>query len=162
MICPLSYTTRLFLEYFCTRGYDVASSPLNTFFGVDLLHRLFHLPAIGENHVGHFTETYEDVLQLAIHNSTYAVRDSDALQYFAADVYGYDVAVPGDGCAGGPSTSTPLPSSTATQAPATTAADVPSVRIYLSHPPSLKRRLKVLMCHLQNCHTHAGGELHCT
>lgn len=131
VICPLSYTTRLFLEYFCTRGYTVAGSPLNTYFGVDLLHRLYHLPAIGEGHVEHFAETYEDVLELAAHNSTFAVRDSDALQYFAADVYGYDIAVPGVGCAGGPSTPTPSPPSTTSQAPATTAADVPPVGISL-------------------------------
>ncbi|EER28226.1 hypothetical protein D8B26_004545 [Coccidioides posadasii str. Silveira] len=134
VICPLSYTTRLFLEHFCTRGYTVAGSPLNTYFGTDLLHRLYHLPAIGEGHIEHFSDSYEDVLELGAHNSSFAVRDSNALQYFAADVYGFDIAVPGIGCAGTPS---PKPSTTS-QPPATTTAAVPP-----------------------GCHTHDGGVIHC-
>ncbi|EEP77653.1 antigen 1 [Uncinocarpus reesii 1704] len=129
VICPLSYKTRLFLEYFCTGGYTVSGSPLKTYFGTDLLHRLYHMPAIGEGHVEHFSNTYEDVLQLGAHNSSFAVRDSDTLQYFAADVYGFDIAIPGVGCAGEPSASTPPSPSATTQPPATTAAAVPPVRV---------------------------------
>ncbi|KAI1913381.1 Prenylated Rab acceptor protein 1 [Ophidiomyces ophidiicola] len=132
VICPRSYTTRLYLEYFCTRGYTVANSPLNTYFGTDLLHRLYHLPAIGEGYIDHFSKSYQGVLDLATTNSSLSVRDSDALQYFAADAYGYDIAIPGVGCAGAPS-ATPT-----SKPPATTTAAVPA-----------------------GCHTHEGGVIHC-
>ncbi|PGH28146.1 hypothetical protein AJ80_00036 [Polytolypa hystricis UAMH7299] len=119
VICELSFTTRLYLEQFCTRGYNVANSPLNTYFGIDLIHRLFHIPAIGENAVEHFADTYEDILELGAHNGTFATRDSNSLQYFAAEVYGYDIAVPGVGCAGEPASKTSTTSAVPTMAPTT-------------------------------------------
>lgn len=93
-------------------GYNVANSPANTFWASDLLHRLFHLPKVGEGAVGHYgTETkYSGVLDLPKENSTYAVRNSDTLQYFALEVYAHDVAVPGIGC---PGTFTATPTGTA-------------------------------------------------
>ncbi|KAF1808267.1 major allergen Asp f 2-like protein [Eremomyces bilateralis CBS 781.70] len=87
VICPLSYLNRLPLETMCGRGYTVATSPPNTYFAVDLLHRLFHVPQISED-----TVTQRDPYK--------STRDSDALQLFAIDVYAYDIAVPGTGCSG--------------------------------------------------------------
>ncbi|OJD09891.1 hypothetical protein AJ78_08874, partial [Emergomyces pasteurianus Ep9510] len=136
VICPLSYRTRLFLEHFCMGGYTVANSPRNTYFGTDLIHRLFHMPAIGEGHVDHFADSYADVMELAAHNGTFATRDSNTLQYFVAEVYAFDIAVPQVGCPGKleeePSTRATLPPAaqptqgtpTAPQPPATT-VDVP-------------------------------------
>lgn len=100
VICPLSYEKRLPLETVCTRGFTVADSPLNTYFAVDLLHRVLHLPLISEDIVSHFSEDYADALQLAQTDPAKSVRDSDALQLFAIDVYAYDIAVPGVGCSG--------------------------------------------------------------
>ncbi|PGH08777.1 hypothetical protein AJ79_05876 [Helicocarpus griseus UAMH5409] len=137
VICPLSYSTRLYLEYFCTRGYTVAHSERNTFFGLDLIHRLYHMPAIGEDHVGHFADSYADVMELAAHNATFATRDSNALQYFAAETYAFDIAVPGVGCSGDESEETP--SLTTPAQPATSTVDAP-----------------------KECHTHDGGEVHCS
>ncbi|KAF2436935.1 zincin [Tothia fuscella] len=101
VICPLSFARRQPLENLCLNGYTVAASPLNTYWAVDLLHRLFHIPAIAEEFVEHYAEDYEEVLELAETNSTWSGFDSDALQYFAIDVYAYDVAAPGVGCTGG-------------------------------------------------------------
>ena len=102
VICPLSYSTRLDLEQMCAFGYNVAEGATNTYFASDLLHRLYHMPAIGEALVEHYSEgeEYADILELARNNATIAVRDSDALQYFALDVYAYDIAAPGIGCSG--------------------------------------------------------------
>ncbi|KAL8729975.1 MAG: hypothetical protein Q9166_004420, partial [cf. Caloplaca sp. 2 TL-2023] len=100
VICPLSYQTRRPLEQLCAMGYTVARNESNTYFGSDLLHRLYHMPAFGENYVEHFTEDYAGALELAETNATYATHDSDILQYFAMDVYAYDIALPGTGCPG--------------------------------------------------------------
>ncbi|EEQ91485.1 hypothetical protein RJZ56_003225 [Blastomyces dermatitidis] len=151
VICALSYHTRLYLDYFCTRGYTVSGSPRNTYWGTDMLHRLFHMPAIGESYVDHFASSYEDVMHLAKYNSTYATRDSNTLQYFAADVYGHEVAVPHFGCPGKweeeKSTTTTMPPTTqpTQDTPTPTVPQPPAPTVHV--PP--------------NCHTHEGGELHC-
>ena len=84
----------------CGQGYTVASSPLNTFWATDLMHRVLHVPAISEGVVDHFAEDYAGLLELAKEEPEKAAIDSDALQYFAIDVYAYDIAAPGDGCSG--------------------------------------------------------------
>ncbi|KAI9883269.1 MAG: hypothetical protein M1823_004967 [Watsoniomyces obsoletus] len=121
VICPRSYETRRHLEEMCAFGYNVAEWELNTYFASDLLHRVYHLPVVGEGWAEHFAETYEEILELARTNSSFAVHDSDALNYFATEVYAYEVAVPGVGCLG-PS---PHSNSTATHSstmPVTTSA----------------------------------------
>ena len=100
MICDLSYSTRRPLEQLCGFGYTVAGSESNTYWGSDLIHRLYHMPAFGEAYIEHFTEDYAEVLEQAKTNATYATHDSDVLQYFALEVYAYDIAVPGVGCPG--------------------------------------------------------------
>jgi hypothetical protein len=83
-------------------GYDVANGATNTYWASDLLHRLLHIPKVGEGVVEHYSSApkYPGVLELAETNSAWAVRNSDSLQYFALEVYAHDVAVPGVGCAG--------------------------------------------------------------
>lgn len=100
VICDVSYTSRRWLSSVCGLGYTVAQSPLNTFWATDLLHRVLHLPAISEGVVGHFAEDYAGLLDLAREDPAKSAIDSDALQYFAIDVYAYDVAAPGEGCSG--------------------------------------------------------------
>jgi hypothetical protein len=83
-------------------GYDVANGPTNFYWASDLVHRLLHIPKVGEGIVEHYgdAEEYPKVLALAKSNPELAVRNSDTLQYFALDVYAHDVAVPGVGCPG--------------------------------------------------------------
>lgn len=123
------------MEQLCALGYTVAGSETNTYFGSDLLHRLYHMPAFGEDHVEHFAEGYAGALELAETNSSYATHDSDILQYFALDVYAYDIAVPGVGCAGtvdetAPSMETPTSSasttSTSAQSPSSSVTEPPT------------------------------------
>lgn len=75
------------------------------------------MPAIGYGHIEHYIETYEDALAYAQNGTTTNTHDSDVLQYFALDVYAYDIAVPGVGCTGEAATT-----SEAAQAVATTSA----------------------------------------
>lgn len=114
-------------------GYDVANGPTNFYWASDLIHRLLHLPPVGEGAVEHYTneeeEKYPSVINLAKNNATFAARDSDTIQYFALEAYAYDIAVPGIGCPGryaaaeeSPAASSATPSATATSAAASASA----------------------------------------
>ncbi|KAL8766836.1 MAG: hypothetical protein Q9209_006494 [Squamulea sp. 1 TL-2023] len=162
VICPLSYETRQPLERLCAMGYTVAESESNTYFGSALLHCLYHMPAFGEDHVEHFAEDYAGALGLAKTNSSYTTHDSDTLQYFALDVYAYDIVVPGVGCPGRVveaasleeiPTSSAVTTHMSAQPPPSSTAETPTSTIVgaANEVPSAS----------QNCHAHAGGELHC-
>jgi hypothetical protein len=115
-------------------GYDVANGATNFYWASDLVHRLLHIPKVGEGIVEHYgdAEEYPKVLALATSDPELAVRNSDTLQYFALEVYAHDIAVPGVGCPGtytstadddshaAPTTTSGLPSSTATEVPPAT------------------------------------------
>jgi len=75
---------------------------LASFFASDLIHRLFHTDKIGEGTVFHYADTYQECLDLARETPEEAVRNAHTLQYFALDVYAYDIAAPGQGCTGEP------------------------------------------------------------
>ncbi|KAL6710605.1 Prenylated Rab acceptor protein 1 [Coniothyrium glycines] len=115
VICDPSYELRKPLEGICMFGYDVANGATNFYWASDLLHRLLHIPSVGEGVVEHYgpEAKYSGVIALAKENSTYAVRNSDTLQYFALEVYAHDIAIPGIGCAG---TYRPTPTSSASVA----------------------------------------------
>ncbi|KAK7977015.1 zincin [Apiospora saccharicola] len=152
VICPLSYTTRKPLEGMCGYGYTVAQGALSFYFGSDLIHRLLHMPSVGEGAAEHFADSYAECLELARAEPAEAVRNSHTLQYFALDAYAFDIAVPGEGCAGKPAkkeeegkedghgghgSAAPSPTATTSSEPSTTSAAA------------------------AECHTHSGGEVHC-
>lgn len=103
------------------------------------MHRVLHVPTISEDVVDHFADDYASLLALAKSDPSKSVKDSNALQYFAIDVWAYDIAAPGVGCTGQPSSSSKAapPSSTAASAPSKTQSAG------------------------KECHTHADGALHC-
>jgi len=121
----------------CMHGYNVANGATNYFWASDLVHRLLHVPSVGEGVVEHYIgeegEKYPGVINLAKNNATFAVRDSDAIQYFALEAYAHDIAVPGIGCPGtykpveasstaAATSSTPVASATPAEASATSSA----------------------------------------
>ena len=116
VICPVSFSKRLPLNAVCALGNTVAGSKLNAYWAVDLLHRFFHVPAISEGMVEHYAETLGEILEMASHNNSDLVFDSDALQYFALDAWANDVAAPGKGCWG------VVPKEEAAPQPSTTAS----------------------------------------
>ncbi|KAJ5534546.1 Antigen 1 [Penicillium freii] len=147
VICDLSYETRRSLSTMCGLGYTVSESETNTFWAADLLHRLYHVSAIGQNWIDHFADGYEEVIDQAKENATLSTRDSETLQYFALEVYAYDVSVPGIGCPGEQhkhdethteqttseaATIQPTPTATNTEAPSTT-SEVPAVSSSLGY-----------------------------
>ena len=84
----------------CGHGYTVSNSATNFYFASDLLHRLYHIPKIGEGAVEHYASEYDEVIELAQTHPEKTVRNSDTLQYFALEAYAFDIAVPGEGCVG--------------------------------------------------------------
>jgi hypothetical protein len=65
--------------------------------------------------VDHFAEDYLNVLTLAKTEPEKSVIDSNTLQYFAIDVWAYDIAAPGVGCSGvQPTVTASAPSSSPT------------------------------------------------
>ncbi|KAF1923441.1 zincin [Didymella exigua CBS 183.55] len=129
VICDRSYVLRRPLEGMCMFGYDVANGATNFYWASDLLHRLLHIPKVGEGIVEHYGDAseYPGVLALAGSSPNEAVRNSDTLQYFALEVYAHDVAVPGVGCPGhyreiaSSSTAAAAPTSSAAASSATSA-----------------------------------------
>lgn len=100
VICDRSFEVRRYLPSVCGLGHTVVNTPLNTFWAVDLLHRVLHVPDISEGIVEHFAEDYADVLRQAEEEPEKSAIDSDVLQMFALDVWAYDIAAPGVGCTG--------------------------------------------------------------
>jgi hypothetical protein len=98
----------------------VAESPLNTFWATDLLHRLLHVPTISQDLVHHYADDYAGVMKLAKTDPAKTVLDSDALQYFAIDVWAYDIAAPGIGCTGETPELEDSPSATESSTPTNT------------------------------------------
>ncbi|KFY24198.1 hypothetical protein V493_05390, partial [Pseudogymnoascus sp. VKM F-4281 (FW-2241)] len=101
VICEPSYTSRRPLTALCARGFDMATGRTNDYWAADLMHRLYHVPTVGEDEVGHYADGYAELLELATGaNYTDAARNSASLSYFALEAYAYDISVPGEGCAG--------------------------------------------------------------
>ncbi|KAL4781374.1 putative peptidase family-domain-containing protein [Aspergillus varians] len=152
VICDLSYTSRRSLSTMCSEGYTVSESETNVFWASDLLHRLYHMPAYGQGLVEHYADGYEGVLEFAKGNRTEAVHDSEALQYFALEVYAYDVAVPGVGCVGGETEDSDEQTEDSTQ---DDTADDDTATDETADDDEDEEEIP------ENCHTHEGGELHC-
>ena len=142
VICEASYVNRRYNIDFCNRGYQLASTKPSLYWSIDLIHRLFHVPAISNEFVDHFAENLEEVIELAAHNGSFAARDSNALQYFAAHVYANEIAQGGESCTGeighdhDHADDDHASTTTAAGATATTTA-------------------------ASECHTHADGTEHC-
>ena len=125
----------------CGQGYTVAEGATNTFWASDLMHRLYHVPAVGYGFIEHYVETYDDVIEFAENGTTTNTRDSDVLQYFALDAYAYDIAVPGVGCNNATSISEASSTSSGTPTSSQAATQTSSAA--------------------QECHTHSDGTVHC-
>ena len=159
IICDLSFVTRRYLSQLCSGGYTVSKSKTNIFWAGDLLHRFWHLKSIGQLVIEHYADTYEEVLELAQENSTYAVRNSNSLIYYALDVYAYDVTIPGEGCNGDGTLykksdfSSFEDSDSGSDSGASSTAS--SSHQHTDSNPSATTDANL------HCHTHADGEVHC-
>lgn len=172
VICPRSYQVRLPNVAMCARGFTIARGRPADYWGPDLLHRLFHVPLVGEGIVEHYADGYKGVQELAAGaNYTWAGHNSATLTYFATEAYAYDIAVPGEGCVGKADPnetvaapghgSAPATSTAAAGAATTTTAQAQSAvttvnptRVVSSGPSTTQDTSK-------ECHTHADGVIHC-
>ena len=159
VICDLSFTNRLPLSAVCMQGYTVASWKLNTYWATDLVHRVLHVPAISEGLVEHHSEGYAGALQLAKEQPELSGFDSDVLQYFAIDVWAYDIAAPGVGCTGEAAQEPPKdePTNTTSGAPSAT-SEAPKVSTFL-HKVCEDNDADI---GFKECHTHDDGVVHCS
>lgn len=67
-------------------GYTVANSSASYYFATDLIHRLYHIPQISDAEVEHYADSYQECLELAANNATWAPYNTHTIQYFVADV----------------------------------------------------------------------------
>ena len=72
----------------------------SAFMATDFIHRLFHIPTVSDGLVDHHADTYEECLELAKTHPEEAVRNTHSLQWFAVEVFSYELVVPGVGCTG--------------------------------------------------------------
>ncbi|TEY31803.1 hypothetical protein BOTCAL_0776g00020 [Botryotinia calthae] len=160
VICPLSYQTRLPLTALCARGFDIATGRPANFWAPDLMHRLYHVPLIGEEIVDHHADGYLGVQELAAgSNYTLSGHNSSTLTYFATEAYAYDIAVPGEGCLGKASAekeedSHGTPTATVSVASASPTLN-PTRIISAESSPTAPSPAGT------ECHTHDDGTLHC-
>ncbi|TGO32516.1 hypothetical protein BHYA_0310g00030 [Botrytis hyacinthi] len=162
VICPLSYQTLLHLTALCARGFNVATGRPADFWASDLMHRLYHVPLIGEEIVGHHADGYHGVQELAAgSNYTLAGHNSATLIYFATEAYAYDIAVAGEGCVGKASDEKEADSQSAPVATesTTSTASKPTVNPTRIIPAETSPTAAAPAG--TECHTHDDGTLHC-
>ncbi|ESK87614.1 gpi-anchored protein [Moniliophthora roreri MCA 2997] len=137
------------LEQFCALGYTVTNSSPSYYFAADLMHRFYHIPTIGNGIIGHYADSYEECLQLAIDHPENATYNTHSLQYFAADVYARVIGNPGEGCTGNFTLHLNTMGSTSTGDSKTYSGETTHNDKTTSNSNG------------QHCHTHANGEVHC-
>lgn len=167
VICDASYTDRRYAIEYCMKGYQLTNAPASTFWGVDLLHRLLHVPQVTDGAVDHYASGLAGVIQLAKTNNTYSPFDSDTLQYFATHVYINEVVKGGEGCIGD-ITALPLPTTDSHGAPIAaatssgSAASATSAVATSSIASTTSRAAAAASASSSaDCHTHADGSIHC-
>lgn len=102
------------------------------------------------------------MLELAIHHPENAVRNSATLRHFAVEVYAYDIALPGQGCAGTVSAEASSSAAPDAHASAPATSDAPTalattpVASTTAAPPA-----STVSSAAAECHTHSDGVVHC-
>jgi hypothetical protein len=165
----------------CARGFEVATGRPANYWGADLMHRLYHVPLIGEGMVEHYADGYHGVQELAAGNNyTWAGSNSATLTYFATEVYAFDIAIPGEGCVGkeieeeddGHAHASSSSSAAASSAVVSAAASTSAVAAEATSPTVNPTRVIPVEATPtaatpaesstgSECHTHDDGTLHC-
>lgn len=173
VICDASYTDRRPVSQLCMMGYQLAGSLApSTFWPIDLIHRMFHVPQLTNDAVHHYIpegSKLPAIFTLAETNATWSPFDSDTLQFYAAHVYINEVVKAGDSCLGDiegvrqqahAGHSHGASSSAVASAPAasSTAAAVSSTAAPTSATSAAAAPASSVV---QDCHTHADGSTHC-
>ncbi|KAK5167725.1 Prenylated Rab acceptor protein 1 [Saxophila tyrrhenica] len=170
VICEYSFTNRWPLAGLCGYGYTVAGSENTAYFASDLIHRVYHTDKLGEGVVGHYADTYDECLELAMDSPEEAVRNSATLRYFALDVYAYDIAAPGQGCTGEAAAAEAEDHghdhdshdmSSSSSVPASSSSTAMSSSTALAVSTTESTGMSMTASAASECHTHSDGEVHC-
>jgi hypothetical protein len=97
VLCDLFFTSKRPIEDMCNIG-DILEVEPKTFAGIDLFHRFLHLESINKGFVSEYTETFEEIVDYAKENNTYAVINTDNILYYLAEAY--SVSLASKGCLG--------------------------------------------------------------
>lgn len=97
VICDYFYTSKMPLSMMCFQGTLVDVQP-NHYAGIDMLHRYLHIPKLNLGIVGEYADEIDELLELAKSNSSYALRNTDNILHYIADVYSSSVR--SGGCLG--------------------------------------------------------------
>ncbi|KAK2625475.1 hypothetical protein QTJ16_004787 [Diplocarpon rosae] len=145
VICPLSFEARWPLEAMCGHGYTVAEQKDSLYFGADLMH------------------PQEEILHLAVEHPEQAVRNSATLRHFAVEAYAYDIALPGQGCAGSLPGHPGTASASATSSAVAMSTDTPASAALENQPPTTTEPAlaSTTSTAAAECHTHSDGVVHC-
>lgn len=146
VICDLSFHTRLPIEKLCNDGFHLADGEVSIYWATDLFHRAMHLPQMTNDMVVHAADVFDDVLTLAETDPSKSVVNQHTLQNFAFEVFTRR-HVREDGCVRAADSSTSEgTSSTSNTSSTSTSSTAPAASTTAA---------------VQDCHTHANGEIHC-
>lgn len=135
---------------------QLGTDKVNIMWGVDLLHRVLHLPKITDEGVTHVADSYFSAIELAAKSPKQTVSNQNTLQSFAFDVFSRTLfpngcigtIKPDDGHVEGMHAPAPAPATPAVPAANNTTATPPPV---VAAPVAGAE-----------CHFHANGERHCS
>ncbi|KAG0675808.1 hypothetical protein C6P40_001548 [Pichia californica] len=86
VICDLFFTSKRPIEDMCVIGNITTVKP-KKFAGIDLFHRFCHLESINKGFIAEYVEDYDQVVDYAENNSSYAVLNVDNMLYYLAETY---------------------------------------------------------------------------
>ncbi|GAA6032235.1 hypothetical protein JCM8097_007137 [Rhodosporidiobolus ruineniae] len=103
VVCPTYYLAKPRLEETCVNRWTLANNGSELTQGAWFMHRLLHLPTGSGGRLSDVVDTVGAALELAQGvNHTQAAYSIHTVQYYALDVYAYDILAPGVGCRGDP------------------------------------------------------------
>lgn len=97
VLCDLFFTSKKPIEQMCVIGNITTVKP-KAFAGIDLFHRFLHIESINKGFAGEYVEDFDEVIDYAENNSTYAVLNTDNLLYYVAEAYSRELVT--GGCLG--------------------------------------------------------------
>ncbi|GAA5917580.1 hypothetical protein JCM6882_001986 [Rhodosporidiobolus microsporus] len=101
VVCSTYYLAKPRLEDMCAFDQTLVKNGSELTQGAWFMHRLLHNPTASGGRLSDVVDTVEEALELAQGvNKTQAAYSIHSVQYYALDVYAYDVLLPAEGCRG--------------------------------------------------------------
>lgn len=97
VLCDYFFASRRPIEEMCLIGNITDVTP-KKFAGIDLFHRFLHIESINKGFIVEYTEEWDEIVDYAANNASYAVLNTDNILYYLAETYALNLT-PG-GCLG--------------------------------------------------------------